>query len=194
MIYTEGDNIALCVLNIIMEFHAHNLEDILLYFPEEKKKYVERAIGNLLFIKDLRKVSVNGVDRIYPYGVYKDYEEQEERRLAKPLTVFRYLLQAKDENGEYIYLNDIEYYTVAAFPYAIVFKYKDKTIYILNADSNDYSNFNVLMNELDKRDGLQSNESRIIVTDSSENLEKLEVRNVINVVAVDSENKITFLK
>ena len=134
------------------------------------------------------------MDRIYPYGVYNEYEEQEERRLAKPLTVFRYLLQAKDENGEYIYLNDIEYYTVAAFPYAIVFKYKDKTIYILNADSNDYSNFNVLMNELDKRDGLQSNESRIIVTDSSENLERLEVRNVINVVAVDSENKITFLK
>ena len=194
MIYTEGDNIALSVLNIIMEFHAHNLEDIFLYFPEEKKSYVERAVSNLLFIKDLRKVSVNGVDRIYPYGVYNDYEEQEERRLARPLVVFRHLLQSKDENGEYIYLKNIEYYTVAAFPYAIVFKYLNKTIYILNADSNDYPNFNVLMNELDKRDGLQSNESRIIVTDSSENLDKLEVENVINVVSVDSDNNISFLK
>ena len=194
MIYTKGDNIALCVLNIIMEFHAHNLEDIFLYFPEEKKKYVERAINNLLFIKDLRKVSVNGVDRIYPYGVYKDYEEQEERRLAKSLVVFRYLLQSKNEDDEYIYLNSIEYYTVAAFPYAIVFKYMDKTIYLLSADSNDYPNLNLLINELDKRDGLQSNESRIIVTDSSDNLEKLEVKNVINVVAVGSDNSITFLK
>ena len=194
MIYTKGDNIALCVLNIIMEFHAHNLEDIFLYFPEEKKKYVERAINNLLFIKDLRKVSVNGVDRIYPYGVYKDYEEQEERRLAKSLVVFRYLLQSKNEDEEYIYLNNIEYYTVAAFPYAIVFKYMDKTIYLLSADSNDYPNLNLLINELDKRDGLQSNESRIIVTDSSDNLEKLEVKNVINVVAVGSDNSIAFLK
>ena len=103
-------------------------------------------------------------------------------------------MQSTDENGEYAYMNGIEYYSAAAFPYAVVFKYKSQIYYILYADSGDYPNFNILMNELDKREGLPENESRIIVTDNGDNLEKLSVRNVINVVAVDSANNLTFLK
>lgn len=194
MVYAEGDNIALCIMNIILEFGAHDYEDIFSYFPDSKKSYVDRAVNNLLFIKDLRLIEVNGVKRLYPYGVYSEYEEAEERRLSKPLIVFRYLLQSKNENGEYIYMNDVDYYTVAAFPYAVLFKYKNKSIYILYADSNDYTNFNILMNELDKRDGLQVNESRIVVTDNEDNIDKLSVRNVINVISIDPANNIVFLK
>ena len=194
MIYTEGDNIALTILNIILEFKAHNTDDIYSYFPDSKSAYVQYAINNLVCSRKLRFEMINGVQRLYPTTVYDDFCLAEEMRLLKPLVVFRHLLQSKDENGNYIYMNKIEYYTSGAFPNSILFKYNKQTIYIIYADSNDYPNFNILMNELDKRDGLQPNESRIIVTDSSDNLEKLSVNNVINVVSVDSSKNITFLR
>ena len=193
LIYTEGDTIALTILNIILEFKAHNYDDIFLYFPDSKSNFVSFTIDNLIFSHHIRLDEVNGIQRLYPFTLYDEYCEKEEMRLAKSLVVFRHLLQSKDDNGKYIYLNHIEYYTAASFPNCIVFKYKSQTIYIIEADSNDYPNFNILMNELDKQDGLQPNEARIIVTNNSDNLEKLSVNNVINVVSVDTSNNITFL-
>lgn len=182
------------ISSIIFELLAHKEKDIYKYFKEEDYPMVESSLKILSKSRAILSKVIDGDTVYYPYRYYDDNDIHEQERLSKPLIFIRYLLNLKD-NNKYVYRDKMKYIFPLPYPDSLCIQLEDQLLTIIYVPHSNITHTNLIMNITDKAENNDSNNiKRIVITDSEEDIDKIQFAGIVNIFLVNKDETVKVLK
>ena len=193
------------IKEILSEFYSHSFKNLRIFFPYVTTEFLATAIRELtynqevIYIPETNKYSI--YDKTIESIVFTN-ENKEYKNMQKVLKILYMLLQNKDKDGKMKYYYNFKYLmrcNCDDYNYILIQKKNTTTklfLYLMFVPANEINNFNIIVNEQDKRKGITEDDvQRIVITDSKDiDVDKINVAGVVNVISVSDDGAIEFLK
>jgi hypothetical protein len=180
--------------DILDTFGKQSYDEMLSFFQTKKEKETAKR-----WFEEVKhyKYGLNIVfedDSIYIKG--HDNKMCDKKYVKKAMTFLRFLFTLKDENDRLQYFHTIEYADLnIEFPDVMIIKINDVWANIQYCASNNVEIYNEKIKENRK---LSQNENypvnTILITEPDIDIDKIEVKNLMNIVSIDNDNKVVVLK
>lgn len=184
------------IKDILLEFGPHKINDIYKYFQRNKEEDAKKIANNIIrTLSRSRTITIK--EDIIKVNCPQEYDDRTNSvSFQKSLILLQYLFQLRNKEGKFIYWKKIEYaMSLNRYPDTLIVSIDHKLIYFQYCESDDIANYNMLVNEIDNRDGFTNeNINRILISDEYIEPDEVNVNGIINIVAIDSENNVHIVR
>lgn len=182
------------IREILYQFSSHTMEEIVSYFPQYTTEYVRKAVSILLKKHDIQEVSIDGIDYYSIASNRSNRSTQNDNRSNfKPALDFvRSMITAIDQQGTY--KNKVTYMSRGAFPCTLYFDCNNTLYDVYYVPKDKIGTIIPLIQRIDYDDPNidTSPHLRIIITDSSDYFDEINVKNIKYKVHIEDDGTFTY--
>ena len=182
------------IREILYQFSSHTMEEIISYFPQYTPEYVRKAVLILLKKHDIQVVSFEGIDY---YSISNNRSNRstrcDDRSNIKPALDFvRSMISAVNQNGKR--KNKITYMCKGAFPCTLYFDCNNTLYDVYYIPRDKIGTIIPLIQRIDNDDTKINSlpHSRIIIADSSDYFDEINVKNIKYKVHIEDDGTFTY--